>query len=295
MGVKNLGYLGFSVKDMVAWRQCLSGNFGLMEVAAAKDPHETALFRMDCRAWRIAVHHSPEEDDLAYVGYEVGNAQDLATMAELIRQAGVVVTQGNTALIQQRGVVDMISFSDPFGLTIELYYGATDVFDQPFVSSTGISGFLTGNQGMGHIVRCVPDAAKALDFYTQVMGFKMSDIVDLTLGPDMKLPLYFLHCNERQHTLAIAAIPSPKKIHHFMLEALSMDDVGFAYDRLSAANLTTTTLGKHTNDHMFSFYSRTPSGIELEFGWGARIIDANWSVTRHNNVSIWGHNPTNND
>lgn len=287
MSVKNLGYLGFGVKDVQAWRTCLAGKLGLMEASYIDG---NAFFRMDSRAWRIAVHPS-EDDDLAYTGYEVANAEVLAQMTERLRQAGVAVTLGDAALAKRRGVVDLISFSDPFGLIVELYYGATEVFEQPFVSTTGVSGFLTGNQGLGHIVRCVPDALKTLEFYTRVLGFEMSDIVDLTLGPDMKIPLYFLHCNERHHTLAIAAIPVPKKIHHFMLETLSMDDVGFAYDRLGSDNVITTTLGKHTNDHMFSFYSKTPSGIEVEFGWGARTVDGTWAVTRHNNVSIWGHKP----
>lgn len=291
MSVKNLGYLGFCVKDVQAWRTCLAGKLGLMEASYVDG---NALFRMDSRAWRIAVHHG-EDDDLAYTGYEVANAEALVHMTERLRQADVAVTPGDAALAKRRGVIDLISFSDPFGLTVELYYGATEMFEQPFVSTTGVSGFQTGNQGLGHIVRCVPDAPKTLEFYTKVLGFEMSDIVDLTLGPDMKIPLYFLHCNERHHTLAIASIPIPKKIHHFLLEVLSIDDVGFAYDRLSADNVTTTTLGKHTNDHMFSFYSRTPSGIEVEFGYGARTVDHPWSVTRHNSTSTWGHKPVRRD
>ncbi|TBR13769.1 MAG: biphenyl-2,3-diol 1,2-dioxygenase [Rugosibacter sp.] len=287
MSIKNLGYLGFGVKDVQAWRTCLAAKLGLMETSYTDG---NALFRMDSRAWRIAVHPG-EEDDLAYTGYEVANAAALAQMTERLRQAGVTVTMGDAALAKRRGVVDLISFTDPFDLTIELYYGATDVFEQPFVSTTGVSGFLTGAQGLGHIVRCVPDAIQTLDFYTKVLGFELSDIIDLTLGPDMKTPLYFLHCNERHHTFAIAALPVPKKIHHFMLEALSLDDVGFAYDRLGPDNVITTTLGRHTNDHMFSFYSKTPSGIEVEFGWGARTVDDTWSVTRHNSTSMWGHKP----
>ena len=31
------------------------------------------------------------------------------------------------------------------------------------------------------------------------------------------------------------------------------------------------TLGTHTNDRMTSFYVRTPSGFEIEYGFGGRI------------------------
>ena len=49
-------------------------------------------------------------------------------------------------------------------------------------------------------------------------------------------------------------------------------------------------LGKHTNDHMVSFYMKSPSGFEVEYGWGARVIDdATWNVVHHTSGSIWGH------
>ena len=34
------------------------------------------------------------------------------------------------------------------------------------------------------------------------------------------------------------------------------------------------TLGRHTNDHVTSFYSRSPSGFMVEYGWGGRCVDA---------------------
>jgi hypothetical protein len=41
---------------------------------------------------------------------------------------------------------------------------------------------------------------------------------------------------------------------------------------------------------MVSFYVMTPSGFEVEYGWGGRLIDdAVWQVVRHRNGNIWGH------
>jgi biphenyl-2,3-diol 1,2-dioxygenase len=49
-------------------------------------------------------------------------------------------------------------------------------------------------------------------------------------------------------------------------------------------------LGKHTNDHMVSFYLRTPSGFAVEYGWGAREVDdRTWQVQVHTAGSMWGH------
>src|SRR6266700_3368039 len=59
-----------------------------------------------------------------------------------------------------------------------------------------------------------------------------------------------------------------------MVELFMLDDVGQAYDLASREEgRTATTLGRHTNDFMTSFYSRTPSGFLVEYGWGGRSID----------------------
>src|SRR3546814_4344594 len=76
--------------------------------------------------------------------------------------------------------------------------------------------------------------------------------------------------NGRHHTFAFGKLPGPKKLHHFMLQTNSMDDVGLAYDRFDAERAIVMTLGRHTNDHMVSFYGATPSGFAVEYGWGAR-------------------------
>jgi biphenyl-2,3-diol 1,2-dioxygenase len=89
-------------------------------------------------------------------------------------------------------------------------------------------------------------------------------------GPDVTFDMEFFHCNPRHHTLALVPLPAPKQLHHFMLQAQSIDDVGFALERAGAAKVPiTATLGRHTNDHMVSFYARTPSGFDVEFGYGA--------------------------
>ena len=51
-------------------------------------------------------------------------------------------------------------------------------------------------------------------------------------------------------------------------------------------------IGRHTNDHMVSFYMQSPSGFEVEYGWGARVVDdSTWQVQQHTRGSIWGHRP----
>jgi hypothetical protein len=55
-----------------------------------------------------------------------------------------------------------------------------------------------------------------------------------------------------------------------------------------------TTLGRHVNDHVTSFYSWSPSKFLVEYGWGGRTIDTeNWTPhERTEGPSLWGHDRT---
>lgn len=130
-----------------------------------------------------------------------------------------------------------------------------------------------------------------LAFYNDLLGFKVSDIIIEEISPGIVADLIFLHCNPRHHTVAFGDMPSPKKTHHFMVEVTDIRDVGLAYDRcMDARQPFEMTLGMHPNDHMFSFYVRTPSGFSVEYGWGGLLIDdATWEVKTLNRMDTWGH------
>ena len=116
MSIKSLGYMGCGVMDVPAWRSFLAQKLGLMEAGVTDDG---ALFRIDSRAWRIAVQQG-EADDLAYAGYEVADAAGLTQMTEKLRQAGIEVVTGDVELAKRRGVMGLILFADPFGLPLEI-------------------------------------------------------------------------------------------------------------------------------------------------------------------------------
>ncbi len=78
-----------------------------------------------------------------------------------------------------------------------------------------------------------------------------------------------------------------------MMELFSLDDVGQAYDlALMQPESIGSTFGRHTNDHMTSFYSWSPSGFMVEYGWGGRVITPRtWTPEEYTTgPSLWGHN-----
>jgi hypothetical protein len=123
------------------------------------------------------------------------------------------------------------------------------------------------------------------------MGFKLSDYIDLDGAmPGMGTAVFF-HCNSRHHSIAFAEFDFPKKIQHFMLEVNALDDVGRTYQLCQDTGIPISLgLGRHTNDHMFSFYMKSPSGFQVEYGWGGRAIDdRTWVVQKHVAPATWGH------
>lgn len=142
-------------------------------------------------------------------------------------------------------------------------------------------------QGLGHLVLIVPDLAESLDFFTSVLGFTVSDESDWNGDR-----VVFLHANPRHHTVALIGIPGVRGLHHLMLQTKEIDDVGIAYDKCLDDEIPLAmSFGRNTNDRMVSFYVRSPSGFEIEYGWGADTVDDqdSWVVIQLKSPSIWGH------
>lgn len=283
-----VAYLGFEVADLAAWTH-FGGLFGL-DVARHGD---VTCLLVDGYARRLQLVEGPR-DDLAYMGWEAGDAAEYAAVRARLETAGVPYVEGDAAGAARRGVAQYLAFADPDGLPLEVALGCERLAAPP-VSALMPGGFVTGDAGLGHIAAPSSDYRASRDFLCKALGANVSDYIFHPLAPNLTADCVFLHTGPRHHSLAYAQTPgpAPKRLHHFMLEAASLVDVGRAYDRLRAAGVAITMqLGQHPNDRVVSFYARTPSGFSLELGWGGvRVDDAAWQVTEYDNFSLWGHQP----
>lgn len=286
--IKQLAYLAFEVADIAAWRSFCSGVLGLQLVDS---PNTTAFVaRMDQRKARFFVTEGPA-DDLLAIGWEMDDHIALDGAVNKLEYAGFETEHATEAEASARFVGQLVRVTDPAGTPLELVLSPEDSTER-FVSSLVPGGFVTGEMGMGHIVVSAPDRDASTRFYRDLLGFRLSDHIRCEFF-GYPVDLAFWHCNGRHHSLAFGG-PTPKKLHHFLLEAVELDEVGAAWDRTLRAKLpVANALGRHPNDRMLSFYACTPSGFQYEFGWGGRVIDdATWdSSTVHDRISDWGHNP----
>ncbi len=281
MDIRGLGYIGIDVADVASWRQ-YAELLGTMAI-----PVDDGLrLKIDERPFRVVVRPTEGAEGLAFAGWEVPDEAALEASATELQKAGYTTEVASAADCADRSVRGLIRTTDPSGFPIELFHGP--IHDHRlFASPTGTSGFVTGPQGLGHIVLGTPHITKCVDFYTSLLGFRVSDY--WRPGND---DVVFLRCNPRHHSLALVASPEAA-LYHFMLEAKTLDDVGYALDRHDDTGTPISMgIGKHTNDHMVSFYSRSPSGFDVEFGFGGLLVDeADWTVTQITRPSFWGHRP----
>lgn len=287
--ISRLGYLGFEVSDLHTWERFAVEGLGLVLTDRRADG--TLALRMDELAQSIVLHPGTS-DDLAYAGFEVEDESALRELVQKLSAAGLSVTEGKPDTARARRVERLFQLADPNGVPIELFSGPERA-REPFHSERVPSGFSTGDEGLGHILVVARDAETTDRFYRELLGMQISDWIEQEIAPGVVAHATFLHSNPRHHTVAFGALPLPKRIHHFMLQMNSMEDVGQAHDRCVDAGFAIAMgFGQHPNDHMFSFYAKTPSGFDVEIGCGGRKVDdATWQVQTYDRLSTWGHRP----
>ncbi len=280
MNLTALGYVGIRTKAIDDWADYGTRFLGMQLMDKSRG---TLALRMDDRKQRVIVH-TDEDDGPSFYGWEVTDGAALDALATHLEKSQVKVARGSPALADERRVKDLIVFADPAGNRLEAFHGA-EVATDPFKPGRAISGFRTGPLGMGHAVLTAERIDDIIPFYTQVLNFKLTDYFEHPFRA------YFFHVNTRHHSLAF--IETGKNgIHHMMFEVCYLDDVGQAYDlALKKPEMIGTTLGRHVNDHMTSFYSYSPAQFLVEYGWGGRSIDPQtWTPhQRTEGPSLWGH------
>ncbi len=274
----SLGYVGVSSDKLDDWTAFARDIVGMqLADSSAKARH----LRLDERAQRFII--TDDGGSSGFAGFEVSDAAALARVADRLDTAGIRHTELTDSECALRRIAAGLACADPDGNRIEVFHGPESA-GAVFEPGRNISGFRTGSLGLGHFVLLTPEPERLVRFYVDVLGFRVSD--------NMVAPFvgYFFHLNPRHHSLALVKYPG-SGIHHVMVELNNIDDVGQALDLAEQANAVGVTFGRHSNDHMLSFYARTPSRLMLECGWGGKSIDVDrWQAHElGEGPSIWGH------
>ncbi|MFE7331933.1 VOC family protein [Streptomyces sp. NPDC057565] len=243
--------------------------------------------RVDDAAHRITV--SPgKADAFEAAGWGFVNETELAAYVARLRGTALRVAEGTPEECADRAVAGMWWVTDPWGTRHEFVWGQQR-HPGTFWPGRRISGFVSDDFGLGHIVLIAPSLAEADAFYGDLLGFTLSDRVD-----EEFMKVRFYHCNGRHHSLGIAEVPGTVGFNHLMLEVRNLDDVGTGYDLArQQGHPIVRALGRHTNDLMTSFYMSTPSSFQIEYGCGGLVVDdRTWVASTNDRPSLWGHELT---
>ena len=280
--IHDIMQVGVGVPDLEKFENFARDMLGF---AVSRSPSgKVAYVRPDRYQHRIAAR-TASKPVLDYIGFDVGNSQELAEWKMKLTAEGIDWRHSRPEECAERHVSDFIEFKDPDGHALALSYNF-EVGEEPVRYTRDLRVL-----GLGHVLLTVQDTRRSHDFYTRVLGFRLSDWVYV----NDNIRLCFLRCNERHHSIAFAPCMPGKspRLQHVMLEVESLDDVMRSYHflRMHQAPIGMGP-GRHPNCQTIHVYVQTPGGFAVEYGWGhLRLDDATHQPIIYppgSPVDVWG-------
>ena len=132
---------------------------------------------------------------------------------------------------------------------------------------------------LGHIVLNCSDIDRSVGFYTQVLGFEISDVY-----PDDRMPggMVFMRFNEDHHGVALVGSmnsASPNvELNHVAFEVATLDEVVRARNHLRQHGVAIDFEGRRRAGVQIAVEFRDPDGHRLEIYWGLDRVGADGYV-----------------
>jgi catechol 2,3-dioxygenase-like lactoylglutathione lyase family enzyme len=132
---------------------------------------------------------------------------------------------------------------------------------------------------LGHVVLNCSDVGRSARFYTEILGFEISDVY-----PDEMVPggMAFLRCNPDHHGIALvgsmSAASESVELNHIAFEVATLDEVVRARDHLRQHGVEVDFEGRRRAGCQLAVEFRDPDGHRLEIYWGIDQIGSDGRV-----------------
>jgi catechol 2,3-dioxygenase len=126
---------------------------------------------------------------------------------------------------------------------------------------------------IGHVVLNCSNLERSVKFYTELLGFKVSDVY-----PEEMMPggMVFLRCASDHHGVGlVGSLPGESEtieLNHMAFEVSTLDEVLLAAKRLKEAGAVIDFEGRRRAGVQIAVEFRDPDGHRLEIYWGVDQI-----------------------
>lgn len=245
--VTEIRYVGYAMPDLEAerafyadqWKLVPAGEKDGMVYFAADGGEEGYVVRL----------RQSDEQRIDVIALAADSRADVDALHDRVAAAGARIIFAPKALETLGGGYGFRFFS-PDGLPFEISCDVARRTPRQLARWDGVP------QKISHIVLHSPDHKALVEWFCDVLGFKVSD----WLGDFM----CFLRCNSAHHRIAI--LPGPPCLNHVAYDMLTVDDMMVGINRL---RLKGTDIrwgpGRHTaGNNTFSYFT-TPAGFTVEY------------------------------
>jgi len=253
--ITEIRYVGYALPELEAERAFYAEQWKLVEMgekdgmvyfaADGGDEHHVVRLRQ------------AEQQRIDVIALAADSRADVDALHEKVVASGARIVFAPKDLDTLGGGYGFRFFS-PDGLPFEV---SSDVARR---TARGLARWEGVPQKISHIVLHSPDHKALVEWFCDVLGFRVSD----WLGDFM----CFLRCNSAHHRIAV--LPGPPCINHVAYDMLTIDDMMVGINRL---RLKGTDIrwgpGRHTaGNNTFSYFT-TPAGFVVEYSSELEDVD----------------------
>ncbi|WP_428912033.1 VOC family protein [Niallia sp. Krafla_26] len=254
---KKLGYVALNVSNVEESTKFYEEMVGLQLVE--KHENGPSFFRCSNDHHNVVLYPTNGEPGLKRVGFEVENDEHLEIAYQTFVKKGLQPEEVSKEELRELKQGTTFRITEPnTGLQLE-YYSKMMFMVKDFVPRH------TKIQRIGHVVLNVREIDDALDFFVNVLNFRISD----QLGEN-----YWLRCfpNPLHHSFALIH-NKETKLHHVNFMVTDIDDIGIARNRILNAGVQDVFgPGRHEPSTSIFFYYLDPDGMTLEYSFGMEEI-----------------------